>query len=353
MRHLKKDIFNSLILLFILVLLEISINVKAEDGLPGYPDKVPGASLIVPFFEVGVDANAHPEDTLLVVSNISTDNCTIHYHVWTIDGESTQLYGNFELSSNSSISFSVRAWINSSTEDVQNKLQVTDSYWRGFITFDLVTTETNDPPIATGFPFENKNNLVGYIYYTRLTEGSSIGLNMISLEYLNTTLDFRINDFYDNNDGREEINADARKCAKNMIYGVACETDSTMDRIYARLFLSPTLDVKTRFILFSWNPGYLGGPSKYCELNGCNSRYSFKIYDDNGTVLSSYKLRFDHVVNVVELTGTHGARIELEGLVERGAFQSYAFSINSANADQNSLGFKASWDAIFEANMIP
>ena len=340
-------------LLVFLILLACCQKAHSEMGLPGFPDKVPGASLIVPFFEVGIDVSAHPEDTLLVITNVSDSNCTVHYHVWTIDGEATKLYGNFELSANTSASFSVRAWIHSSTEDVKNKLQVTDSYWRGFITFDLVSSETNDPPTATNYPFGSKNSLTGYIYYTRLTQGSSNGMNMISLEYLDTTLDFRINDFYDNNDGREEINADARKCSRNMIHGISCETDSTMDKIYARVFLSPSLNVKTRFILFSWNPGFKGGPSVYCQANGCDTRYTFKIYDSNGTILSKYSLKFDHTVNVVELTGQHGAWIELDNLVEKGAFQTYAFSINSATPDEETLGFKASWDAIFEANMVP
>ncbi|EFK05706.1 conserved hypothetical protein [delta proteobacterium NaphS2] len=41
------------------------------DGIPGATDKVKAATLLVPFFEVGVDSSTHPLDTLLNLNNVN------------------------------------------------------------------------------------------------------------------------------------------------------------------------------------------------------------------------------------------------------------------------------------------
>src|SRR5688572_20532482 len=66
-------------------------------AVPGTTDRVPAGSLLVPFFETGVNSTTHPHDTLLVVNNWRTDNRTFHYHVWDIDGNATGLNGNITL----------------------------------------------------------------------------------------------------------------------------------------------------------------------------------------------------------------------------------------------------------------
>ena len=323
-------------------------------GVPGIPDRVPAATLIVPFFEVGVNATAHPEDTLLVISNNFTTTNYIHYHVWTIDGEATDLNGNFELEGAHSEDFSMRALIEAASQGVKDDLLVNSDYYRGFVTFDLVSSPTSDPPTASGYPFTNSNYLTGYIYYTRLTEGSSNGLSMIPLEYVGSSVHSRLRDFYMNSDRREEIGGDARACAENSVNGGTCSAHSTLSRIYGRIFTNSSINAKTRFILFSWYPGFIGGPSVYCDSHSCSSVFSYYHYGADGSVVESDTTkRFDHVINIMEFTGDDGGFISVWDLENADVFQTYAFSINSANPSELVNGFKVSWDAIFEAFLIP
>ena len=74
---------KKLMLLFVGVLLVLSLSATTAssfDGIPGATDKVEAATLICPFFEVGIDA-AHGEDTIIMVTNTSSSNRKFHWHV--------------------------------------------------------------------------------------------------------------------------------------------------------------------------------------------------------------------------------------------------------------------------------
>ena len=55
-------------------------------GVPGALDTSPAATLIVPFFEVGINASTHSQDTFAIVYNRATTTTQIHYHVWDKNG---------------------------------------------------------------------------------------------------------------------------------------------------------------------------------------------------------------------------------------------------------------------------
>ena len=63
------------------------LTTAATHAVWGVPDQVPGATLLVPLLETGVDLDTHPHDTLTTVfSTASDETVTIHWHVWTRGG---------------------------------------------------------------------------------------------------------------------------------------------------------------------------------------------------------------------------------------------------------------------------
>ncbi len=52
-----------------LVLLSLLTLAGPALAVPGATDRVPAASLLVPFFETGTNSTTHPHDTILVVTN--------------------------------------------------------------------------------------------------------------------------------------------------------------------------------------------------------------------------------------------------------------------------------------------
>ena len=71
-------------------------SVGFSAGIPGATDKVSAGTLLVPFFEVGVDSATHPHDTLLVFWTVN-GSAIAHYQVWDIDGNPLALSGNVSL----------------------------------------------------------------------------------------------------------------------------------------------------------------------------------------------------------------------------------------------------------------
>ena len=65
-----------------LVTLSLLISSPALAGVWGATDQVPAATLVMPFFEVGIDAATNPHDTLPVVYNRSGVERTIHWEIW-------------------------------------------------------------------------------------------------------------------------------------------------------------------------------------------------------------------------------------------------------------------------------
>ncbi len=323
-------------------------------AVPGATDRTPAASLLVPFFETGVNSAVNPHDTLLVITNWRTDSRTFHYHVWDIDGNATGLNGNITLGPLGSWSAAMRDLLNTTSAGVRTQL-TEGSFYRGFITIDTVTAATALPPTDPSYPFSDANVLEGFIYYTRLSQGSANGLAMVALEALPNTAEGFLRGFYRGTDNREEIDPTGRRCARNLAVGLACSAagyDGPLARIHQRIFRSTPLNGSSRAVVFTWVPGMIDGPSVYCDVpaNDCASSYAYRQYDEAGNILVDGTIRLNHVVNVIEnssLVGTSAGWISIFNipnvLID---LQVYGFSFNSANPAGNP---NLTWDAIFEA----
>src|SRR6185436_979948 len=82
-------------------------------------------------------------------------------------------------------------------------------FYRGFVTIDVVTAATALNPRQASYPFGTSNALEGFIYYTRLSQGSANGLAMVPLESVPGTTNTFMSGFYGSGD-REEIDSTAR-----------------------------------------------------------------------------------------------------------------------------------------------
>ena len=321
-------------------------------GVPGATDKVSAATLLVPFFEVGVDSTTHPIDTLLVLW-ATWGGARFHYHVWDVDGNAVNLYGNQNLLDTESWSISVRALIGSASTAVKNALKdSTDNYYRGFITIDVVTADTTLSPVESGYPLGTDNHLEGWIYYVRLSEGSSNSMAMVPIEEVGTGTHSYLNGFYKGADGREEIDVNARACAGALARGETCSDQGDLHSIRSRVFLDETtFNASTRIIVFYWRPGTTGGISPYCDTGGCDPTYTYNRYNESGTRLQHTSFRLDHVVNVIDVTGTENGFVSMRGIAGGNKdWQVYGFSITNAHP---SSGTTANWDAILESYINP
>jgi hypothetical protein len=327
-------------------------------AIPGATDRVPAASLLVPFFETGVNSSTHPHDTLLVVTNWLFASVTFHYHVWDVDGVATDLSGNITLNNLDSWSAAMRDLINTASPATRTALTEGD-YYRGFVTIDVVTSATILNPRQASYPFGSTNALEGFIYYTRLSQGSANGLAMVPLESVPGTTNSFLTGFYNSSDDREEIDSTARVCAQQLATGVACSTasdDADIDRFHLRVFRSTPLSGSSRAVIFTWRLGGTGGPSPFCDVpaNSCAASYTFRQYDEDGNFVRDTTLRLDHVVNLIESSQLLGAQAGWISVFDvpnaQVDTQVYAFSFNSAAPAGNP---NLTWDAIFEGYIVP
>jgi len=323
-------------------------------GIPGATDKVKAASLLVPFYEVSDTSSTHPEDTLLVVWKPGAGSTvTVHYHVWDIDGNDSGLYGNVDLDFVESWNTSMRGLISSASTAVKTALKdSTGNYYRGFVTIDVVSADTVLNPTESSYPFATGNVIEGWIYYVRIPEGSSNSLAMLPIEEVGTSISTYLYGFYANSDGREEINVDARACAASLAKGGSCTNYTTIDRIRSRVFLDNTsLNASTRIIIFYWDANRTEGVSNYCDTRSCESSYAYKRYNESGTLVQDTTIRLDHVVNIIEVSGTENGFVSIWDIAApTGQWNVYAFSITKV---QPSSGPSTTWDAILESYINP
>jgi hypothetical protein len=340
---------------FLVVLLVTGV---ALAGIPGTLDKTPAATLIVPFFEVGIDSSTHPQDTFAIVYNRATTSSKIHYHVWDKDGNATDLYGEQDLPGNKTWAASMRDLIDGATAAVQTALDDGGDYYRGFVTIDLVTADTTKNQTESGYPFatgSSSNVLEGFIYYVRLAEGSSNSMSMIPVNWVDSTADSYLYGLYrnDQTDEREEFDAAARGCAEFLASGgaAACSSDTEIARVDSRVYLDQTYSATTRIIIFTWNPLVIGGPSLYCDTHSCDSDYDYKQYDASGNLVTDITVRLPSVVNVLSVSGTTNGLVSIQGIAdEPHHFMVYGFSITNASP---SSGASANWDAILPSYIEP
>lgn len=340
--------------LMIAVLLLLSFAGSAQAVL-GIPDRVPGSTLIVPMFEVGIDAVANPHDTYAVVWNRSNTTINVHYVVWDIDGHSA-LQGNFVLNTAVSNSLSLRLLIDPAPQAVKD--QLTDgAFYHGFMTFDEVTGPTSVLPTNASYPFASTNALEGFIYYVRLEQGSTNGLSMISLEAVGSVTNDSLHGFYQNGDDREEIDADARHTAEALSRGQAppATGSQTIDRIHNRVYSVESMLGFTKVVIFAWpeGGGYCLGSTPCGPTIQAYQVYPSKWYNEAGTILIDTTLSLNHVVNIFVISSPTGWG-NTSGIASLWDFlngwEVYAFTINSANPANNPL---LTWDAVFESFIVP
>lgn len=345
-----RSLLSSLVASLVLVLVPTTLL-----AIAGVTDHVPAASLLVPYFQTGIDAAAHPNDTLLAVDNAGIPDVLFHFQVWDRDGNAVPISMNVTLHSAESWDVAMRDILNTASPSALSALTV-GSYYIGFVTIDVVTAATSLNPRQAGYPFSSENALEGYIYYTRLSEGSANGLPMVPLEAVSATLDGYLRDFYSGG-SREEIDGDARACADQLIKEIPCtgDNDGLLARIHFRQFGYNPLNGTTRLVIFAWNTfiSNFTGPSVYCDAHPatCDSTYPFKIYRPDGTTWYDSPIRLDHVVNTIDIIASTSGWASLWNLPEINAdLQVYAFSLNSAKPAANP---DLNWDAIFEAYIYP
>ncbi len=325
-------------------------------AVAGTPDRVRGASLLIPFFQTGIDAAVNPDDTLWVVTNTGGQNFTIHFQVWDVEGEASGVDGNIVLGANESWSQAMRDLLSHNAEPADLDQLRRGGFYRGFVTIDLVTASTHLLPTEADYPFNNGSNpLEGVIYYTRLSQGSANGLPMVPLEAVSDQIDEYLRGFYSNGDRREEIDIEARVCAANKVRDLGCVPggfDHDIDRIDLRHFGSQPLNGASTLVVFAWLPGVTGGPSTICAQRGnCDETYTYRRYDEQGVLQTSFAVSLDDVVTVINVPAIASGLVSIQEIPSIDEnLQIYAFALNSASPDDNPA---LTWDAIFEACIVP
>jgi hypothetical protein len=119
----------------------LSVASAASAGVPGVTDRSPAPTLLVPFFETGINATINPHDTLLVVTNVKTGAHIVHYHVWDIDANPTGIQGNITLNPRVSWTTAMRNLI-AGASPADRSLLTDGDFYRGFVTIDIVTSGT-------------------------------------------------------------------------------------------------------------------------------------------------------------------------------------------------------------------
>ncbi len=327
------------LLVSLLIFLILFAGFERADAVLGIPDRTSAATLLVPMFEVAINPAADSLNTLPIITNTGGSAVTVHYEVWDVMGNSTPIFGNFPLAPLETRPMSVRALIDAASP--ATKAQLTDGdYWRGFMTFDVVTASTALRPIDVGYPFSTANVLEGWIYYVRLLQGSSNGLSMVPIEATPAGTPAILRGFYTFVDDREAIDADARYSAKVMTQGgsATLDPDDSINRVRFRTYLDPANNGTTKLVLFTYRPNSTGGPGLV----------PYKRYNEAGALVHDTAVNLNRVVNVINVPGTSNGWVSIWDIPF--SFHTYGFSINAASPGFNPA---LTWDAIFEAYINP
>lgn len=134
--------------LFICILIAMPMsNAKAVNGTP---DVIQAGTLVVPLMESAISG---PENTLTIVINLcGPADRIIHWEMWDIDGNNIGLSGNQTLGVGEN-------WVSDMGSIVGiaspgQLTQLTDgSFYRGFMTVDIVSSTTVLPPTDGSYPF--------------------------------------------------------------------------------------------------------------------------------------------------------------------------------------------------------
>jgi hypothetical protein len=318
---------------------------NAEGGAAGIPDVTKAATLIVPLMEKGI-SSVH--NTLTVVRNVcSGGERTVHWQVWDIDGNAiSSLKGNEALSAG-------EMWVSDfgtilSGASGSTLTQLTQgSFYRGFMTIDLVTASTSLLPTDGAYPFSSNNCLFGFVYYVRLLEGAANGIDMIHIEGGVPFDEIFLQGFYQGSDDREEIDNHAGYCAHLMTRSAACasDPDNTFNFIGNRVYLAG--NGESRILVWAWAPQVHPTTTSAFVANG-STPFPYTRSDESNAGLQFTTVQLNHIVNVIDVTGNENGWVWIQDIP--GNFHVYSFSFNSANFSGNPA---ITWEAMFEALLIP
>src|SRR5262245_37198148 len=251
----------------------------------GIPDNVPAATVLVPLLEAQF---AGAPNTLLVITNICNANITLHWQIWNVEGTAVNLAGNVALDPYEPWVADFKGTAEGGSTAAKSQL-TDDTFYRGFLTADVVTSATNLLPTEEAYPFGSSNCLKGTIYYVRLTEGAANGIPAVHIEGgLDEGLDSFIRGFYRSDDDREEFDNHARYYAERRTRALPFvnDPDLLLDAIISRVFLDPSLNGKTRIVVWAWGvPDYgTGDPG-----DGGRGPFTAQHRDEKGaTVATSF-----------------------------------------------------------------
>jgi len=311
------------------------------EAVLGIPDNVPAATVLVPLLEASI---AGAPNTLIVITNTCDANVTLHWQIWDVEGTAVNLAGNVALDPYEPWVTDFKGTAEGSSSGA--KSQLTDgTFYRGFLTADLVTSATNLLPTEGAYPFSSSNCLKGTVYYVRLSEGAANGIPAVHIEGgLGGGLDGLVRGFYQPDDDREEFDNHARVYAEKKTRDLAFvgDADLLLDNIISRVFLAPSLNGETRIVVWAW-----GVPDRGTQAPGDGGRGPFtaRHRDETGATVATSFLELRRVVNIITVTGTANGEVWIENLPEN--FNVYAFSFNSAEGSA-----ALTWEAMFESAII-
>jgi hypothetical protein len=308
----------------------------------GIPDNVHSATLVVPLMEKGI-SSVH--DTLTVVDSICVGDKTIHWQVWDINGNATSLKGNVTFSGSWVSSFSAILGGSPPAELVDG------SFYRGFMTIDIVTASTSLLPTDGAYPFSSQNCLTGWTYYVRLLEGAANGIPMIHIEAgLGGSVNDNLKGFYGFDDGREEIDNNSRYGARLLsheqpplpVTGVDPnqKTDYVLSRVYNQG------NGESRIVLWAWAPAGHGTTAKPSDFPA-GGAFQYWHFNEAGVQIANTTVALNHIVNVINVPGDTNGQVWITNIPDN--FNVYAFSFNAANFSGNP---DITWEAMFESTII-
>ena len=327
---------------FVALLVVLGLAVAAERPAAatyGVADHVTAATLLVPFFEVGVDPGTRPQDTLLTVHNNDSVPRIVHVQVWDRDGGRTDLRSVHTVASKATLSLSMRNLI--SPAPLLSRAQVAEGpFYQGFVTIDALAAPPGSArPGDPSYPYFYGNILDGFVYFTNLEGGTVGGLTMVPIEAVPLGTTGSLTGFYTASDRREEIDPEARQCARNLVAvpsndscNVPSDTEATLR---ARYFKLASFNASTRVIVFAWDTGRKGdgGPSAICGDNPgleCPTTYAVRQYAENGTLEGVTSIQLNRAVTVISVPGVSAGTYEIREVPNAdGLTQMYVFSINT------------------------
>lgn len=330
------------LIIILLFCLFIALPYGKAEAVIGIPDQVQSATLVVPLMEKGIPS---VHNTLTVVSSVCAGPQTIHWELWDIDGNLTDLYGNVTFTGSWVSDFGT---ILASASPAQ-LAQLTDgAFYRGFMTIDRVTAATSLWPTDPLYPFSGTNCLTGFIYYVRLLEGAANGIPMVHIEGgVGAGIHTNAKGFYQMGDDREEIDNHSRYYAYLTTNGlpVVDDPDNLLNFIISRVYLTPP-NGTSRIVLWTWAPAQYGTAISPGDIT--MGPFTYQHFDDAGNLVLNTTVSLNHIVNVINVPGTANGQVWIFNIPEN--FDVYAFSFNSANFTLNSA---LTWEAMFESTILP